>query len=109
MGGRSRRWGRRDRSSSSVSDEEKGTSHFQSAHHDASPYVSFFCLGGGCDGCRNGLRTDELENGFPSLGRCGTWNLWSANLLRLGPAGIAEGSVKMREKTAKMEMATRMR
>ena len=47
MGGRSARGGRRDRSSSKVTDDENGLSQVQSLYHDESPSVLFFWTGGG--------------------------------------------------------------
>ena len=49
----------------------------------------------------NGLKTAVHDEPPFSLGM---ENLWSANLDRLGPVGIAAGRVKIKVKTAKMEM-----
>lgn len=52
-----------------------------------------------------GFNRLEAPNGFFKAE--GIENLWSVYFDRLGPAGMALGRVKMREKTAKMEMLTR--
>jgi hypothetical protein len=109
MGGLSFNGGSIDLFSSSVTDEEKGLSHFQSEYHELSPYVEFFCTGGGCEAARKGFKMLE-EKGLRSLGRFGIETLWSAMVFeRLGPVGIELGKVTKRVNKAKRPMPTRRR
>lgn len=85
-------------------DEEKGLLQFQFEYHELPPYVEFFCSGGLCDAGRKGfsMLDENLSLYF------GIENLWSAiDLDKLGPVGIALGSVKRRVNRANRPTRTR--
>lgn len=108
MDGRSGNGGKRDRVSSRVIEEENGLNQFQLEYQELPSYVEFFWTGGACAGGRKGARMpEEIECGRPgSFGMLGKESLCSARVFeRVGDDGIEPGSVKRREKRAKMPTA----